>query len=103
MDIFSLILFCLNLFHNKSNDYLTLTSIPAETWEYKLGNKSALNWIIDQYQIKTDKRSGIVNVPNQLENEMYIVSLIKKIVTVSVETVKLIKELELIELNPSPD
>jgi predicted helicase len=75
------------------NEYLTLTGIPPEVWEYKLGNKSALDWIIDQYQIKTDKRSGIINDPNRLDDEMYIIRLIKKIVTVSVETVKLVAEL----------
>ncbi len=75
------------------NDYLTLKGIPPEVWEYKLGNKSALDWIIDQYQIKTEKRSGIINDPNRLEDEMYIVKLIQKIVTVSVETVKLVTQL----------
>jgi predicted helicase len=75
------------------NEYLTLTGIPPEVWEYKLGNKSALDWIIDQYQIKTDKRSGIINDPNRLEDEMYIIRLIKKIITVSLETVKLVSEL----------
>jgi predicted helicase len=75
------------------NDYLTLKGIPPEVWEYKLGNKSALDWVIDQYQIKTDKRSGTINDPNRLEDEMYIVKLIQKIVTVSVETVKLVTEL----------
>jgi predicted helicase len=75
------------------NEYLTLTGIPPEVWEYKLGNKSALDWIIDQYQIKTDKRSGIMNDPNRLDDEMYIIKLIKKIVTVSIETVKLVAEL----------
>ncbi len=75
------------------NEYLTLKGIPPEVWEYKLGNKSALNWIIDQYQITTDKRSGIINDPNDLDDEMYIIRLIKKIVTVSVETVKLVSEL----------
>lgn len=75
------------------NDYLTLTGIPKEVFDYKLGNKSALDWIIDQYQIKTDKRSCIINDPNNLDDEMYIIRLIKKIITVSLETVKLVSEL----------
>ncbi|MEN9461930.1 MAG: hypothetical protein RIS84_1950 [Pseudomonadota bacterium] len=82
----------------KYNDSLTLSGIPPEALEYKLGNRSALNWIIDQYQISTDKRSGITNDPNNLEDESYIVKLIRRIVTVSVETVGLVKEISGCEL-----
>ena len=82
----------------KYNDSLTLSGIPPEALEYKLGNRSALDWIIDQYQISTDKRSGITNDPNNLEDERYIVKLIMRIVTVSVETVGLVKEISACEL-----
>ena len=47
------------------NDFLALDGIPAEAFNYRLGNRSALEWIIDQYRVKTDKRSGIVNDPNR--------------------------------------
>jgi hypothetical protein len=46
------------------NEFLTLEGIPPETFEYRLGNRSALDWVIDQYQVSTDKRSGITNDPN---------------------------------------
>jgi len=82
----------------KYNDSLTLSGIPPEALEYKLGNRSALDWIIDQYQISTDKRSGITNDPNNLDDESYIVKLIMRIVTVSVETVGLVKEISGCEL-----
>jgi predicted helicase len=75
------------------NDFLSMTGIPYEVFEYKLGVRSALEWIIDQYQIKTDKRSGIVNDPNREDEPDYIVRLIGKIVTVSLETVKIVREL----------
>lgn len=75
------------------NDFLTLTGIPANVDEYKLGNRSALDWVVDQYQISTDKRSGITNDPNREDDPMYIVRLIKKVVTVSVETSLLIQQL----------
>jgi predicted helicase len=75
------------------NDFLTLTGISPETFEYKLGNRSALDWIIDQYQVSTDKRSGITNDPNRLDDEEYIVRLIKQVITVSLETVKIVKGL----------
>ncbi|WP_293878648.1 type ISP restriction/modification enzyme [uncultured Brevibacterium sp.] len=79
------------------NDNITLTGIPDEAHEYMLGSRSALEWILDRYQVKTDKASGIVNDPNDwgLEhgNPRYIVDLIKKVTHVSVETVKIVKSL----------
>ncbi len=50
----------------KYNDFLTLDGIPAKAFEYRLGNRSALEWVIDQYRVKTDKRSDIENDPNRL-------------------------------------
>jgi len=75
------------------NDFLTLADIPSEAFEYRLGNRSALEWIIDQYQVKTDKRSGIVNDPNRPEEPEYIVRLVKKIITVSLKTREVINAL----------
>jgi predicted helicase len=72
------------------NETLTLSDIPPEVFNYRLGNRSALDWIIDQYQVSTDKRSGIVNDPNRLDDEGYIVRLIQSIVTVSLETGRLV-------------
>jgi predicted helicase len=70
------------------NNSLTIGGIPPETFDYRLGNSEALDWIIDQYRIKVDKRSGIVNDPNRLDYEEYIVRLIGRVVLVSLETVK---------------
>jgi predicted helicase len=75
------------------NQFLTLSGIPKETYDYRLGNRSALEWIIDQYQISTDRRSGITNDPNRAEDPQYILRLIGQIVTVSLETVKLVRSL----------
>lgn len=75
------------------NDFLTLAGIPPEALEYRLGNRSALEWIIDQYQVSTDKRSGITNDPNRLDDEEAIVRLIGQVTQVSVETVKIVKSL----------
>jgi len=75
------------------NDFLILGGIPPEVFEYRLGNRSALEWIVDQYQVSTDKRSGIVNDPNRADDPEYIVQLIDKVVTVSLETVKIVKSL----------
>ncbi len=75
------------------NQFLTLSGIPPETFEYRLGNRSALEWVIDQYQVSTDKRSGIVNDPNRAEDPQYIVRLIGQVITVSLETMKVVKSL----------
>ena len=75
------------------NDFLTLDGIPAKAFEYRLGNRSALEWVIDQYRVKTDKRSGIVNDPNRADDPQYIVKLIGKVITVSLETVGIVEEL----------
>ncbi|MFM6191503.1 MAG: type ISP restriction/modification enzyme [Planktothrix sp.] len=75
------------------NEFFTLSGIPPEVFEYRLGNRSALDWIINQYQVRIDKRSGIVNDPNRLDDEQYIVRLISQVITVSLETVKIVKNL----------
>ena len=75
------------------NDWLTLSGIPPEAFAYRLGNRSALEWVIDQYQVKNDPRSGIVNDPNRPDDPQFIVRLIGQIVQISVETVKTIQEL----------
>ena len=75
------------------NDSLTLAGIPPEVFAYRLGNRSALEWVIDQYRVKTDKRSGIRSDPNRLDDEKYIVRLVGQVVRVSLETVSLVRGL----------
>ena len=75
------------------NQFLTLSGIPKETYDYRLGNRSALEWVIDQYQVSTDKRSGITNDPNRADDPQYILRLIAQVITVSTETVRIIRSL----------
>jgi predicted helicase len=75
------------------NKFLTLEGVPPQAFEYCLGNRSALEWVIDQYQVTTDKRSGIVSDPNREDDPKYVVRLVKQVTTVSVETVRLVAEL----------
>ena len=75
------------------NDFLTLDGIPSKAFEYRLGTRSALEWVIDQYRVKTDKRSGILNDPNHADDPQYIVKLIGKVITVSLETVEIVNKL----------
>jgi predicted helicase len=72
---------------------LTLGGIPPETFHYRLGNRSALDWVIDQYQIYEDERSGIRSDPNREDDEEYIVRLVGQVVKVSLETVKIVNGL----------
>src|SRR5699024_3358505 len=51
------------------NTSVTISGIPAEAERYMLGSRSALAWVIDRYQVKTDKASGIVNDPNDWADE----------------------------------
>ena len=75
------------------NDYFTLVGIPPEAFEYRLGSRSAVEWIVDQYRVKVDKRSGIRNDPNRPDAPQYIVDLIRRIITVSLRTVEIVKGL----------
>ncbi len=72
------------------NDSLTLDGIPPEVSLYRLGNRSALEWVIDQYRVTEDARSGIKSDPNREDDPEYIVRLVGQVVRVSVETVKIV-------------
>ncbi|MEO7653614.1 MAG: type ISP restriction/modification enzyme, partial [Bryobacteraceae bacterium] len=69
------------------NESLTLGAIPAETFAYRLGSRSALEWVIDQYQIKAESD------PNRDEDPNYIVRLVGQVVRLSVRTVQLVQNL----------
>lgn len=75
------------------NEFLTLAGIPPEVFDYKLGNRSALEWIIDQYRVTRDEKGNIASDPNRLDDEEFIVSLIAKVITVSQETLKIVNGL----------
>ncbi|MCY4147191.1 MAG: helicase [Chloroflexi bacterium] len=78
----------------KYNDTLTLRGIPERAFAYRLGNRSALDWIVDQYRVKTDKRSGIAHDPNGYSDDpQYILKLIERVITVSVRTVAIVERL----------
>ena len=79
------------------NDFLTLDGIPEKAFDYRLGTRSALEWIINQYCVKIDKRSGIVNDPNRADNPQYIVKLIGKVISVSLETMDIVENLPVLQ------
>lgn len=79
------------------NNAITIEDIPAEAYEYVVNGKSAIEWIMERYAITTDKKSGIINDPNdwarEHNDEKYIFNLLLRIINVSVQTVKIVKGL----------
>ena len=83
----------------KFNSDITISNIPEKAYEYVVNGRSAIEWIIDQYQVKTDKKSGITDDPNDYsEDEKYIFNLLLRIINVSVQTVDLINSLPKFEV-----
>lgn len=84
------------------NPWITLSHIPQEAYEYVVNGRTAVEWIMERYQIKTDKASGITNDPNDWATEQgkprYILDLLLSVITVSVETVKIVNELPGLEV-----
>ncbi|MFJ8561926.1 MULTISPECIES: DEAD/DEAH box helicase [Streptomyces] len=81
------------------NNRVTLTNIPEEAYRYQLGARSAIEWIIDRYQVKIDKASEITNDPNDWSDDpRYIIDLLKRIVTVSLETMKIVDTLPSLDI-----
>ena len=88
------------------NDWVTLAGIPDEAHDYVVGPRSALEWLLDRYRVTTDKASGIVNDPNdwgaEIGNLRYIVDLVKRVTTVSVETMAIVTALPPLEEATQP-
>lgn len=80
------------------NDRITLTGIPLQAYEYVVNGKPALDWVVERQGVKTDKDSGIVNDANDWANETvndpkYPLQLFQRVVTVSLETMKIVRGL----------
>lgn len=81
------------------NESITIKNIPERAYEYVVNGRPAIEWIIDQYQVKTDKKSGITDDPNEFsDNPKYILNLLLSVITVSMRTLELIDELPEFEL-----
>ena len=83
------------------NGTLTLCDIPEMAYRYQVNGRSPIDWAIDRYQERQDDKSGIVNDPNLWapDNPRYIPDLIKRLVTLSVESLDLINELPAFEVS----
>lgn len=83
---------------------LTLHDIPEEAYGYVVNGRSAIEWLMDRYQVRTDKASGIVNDPNEYSDDpRYIVDLVKCVVTVSMETLNVVNMLPPLRERPQPE
>jgi predicted helicase len=86
------------------NHNITMTAIPLEAYHYVVNGKSALDWVMDRQCVKTDKESGIVNDANDYANETmnnpaYPLELFQRVITVSLETIKIVKALPSLDID----
>lgn len=76
------------------NTDITVTNIPNKVYNYIVNGKPAIEWIIDQYNVSIDKKSGILDDPNDFsEDPNYILNLLLSVITVSMKTLGLIDKL----------
>jgi len=85
------------------NGKITLRAIPAEAWDYVVNGKAALDWVMERQSVKTDKASGIVNDANDwaietMGNPKYPLELFQRVVTVSLETQKIVAALPKLDI-----
>ncbi|MCG1511447.1 DEAD/DEAH box helicase family protein [Staphylococcus epidermidis] len=81
------------------NEHIIIKNIPEKAYEYVVNGRPAIEWIIDQYRVKTDKKSGITDDPNEFSDDpKYILNLLLSVITVSMKTLELIEELPEFEI-----
>lgn len=84
------------------NNQITISKIPLKAYDYVLNGKSAIDWIMERYAVTTDNKSGIRNDPNdwaaEHNDEKYILNLLLRIITVSLETCKIVASLPKLKL-----
>jgi predicted helicase len=90
------------------NDRITLTGIPLEAYDYVINGKPALDWVVERQCVKTDKDSGIVNDANDwavetMGNPRYPLELFQRVITVSLETMKIVDDLPKLDIVSSAD
>lgn len=85
------------------NSQITISGIPTKAYEYIINGKSAIEWIMERYQVTTHKESGIKNDPNdwakEVGNPRYILDLLLSVINVSVQTVEIVNSLPNIKFN----
>lgn len=83
---------------------MTITGIPEEAYRYTLGSRSAIEWVMERYQVKTDPASGIVNDPNAWAlaegDPRYVPDLLARVTSVALTTVRVVEALPPLEVLP---
>nr|WP_258529982.1 type ISP restriction/modification enzyme [Pseudomonas aeruginosa] len=85
------------------NHRITLKDVPEAAWDYVVNGKAALDWVMERQAVRTDKASGIVNDANDwasetMGNPKYPLELFQRVVTVSLETQKIVKGLPKLDI-----
>jgi predicted helicase len=79
------------------NHAIRISGIPLEAYDYVVNGRSPIEWVLYRYQVKTDQDSGLKNDPNawavERDQPRYILDLILSLITVSLETLKIVKDL----------
>lgn len=85
------------------NDKITISNIPEKAYEYIVNGKSAIEWIMERYAFTVDKKSGIINDPNdwckEVNDEKYIFDLLLRVINVSIQTVDIVNSLPKIDFD----
>ncbi|MFQ3228742.1 DEAD/DEAH box helicase [Reinekea sp.] len=86
------------------NEFITVRDIPIEAYEYVVNGKPAIEWVIERQAVTTDKKSGIVNDANDwaietMNNPKYPLELLQRVITVSLETMKIVKDLPKLDID----
>jgi len=86
------------------NDHITVKDIPLEAYDYIVNGKSAIGWVMDRQCIKVDKKNQIVNDANRfaietMQDPAYPLRLLAKVITVSLETIRIVGELQNVDFS----
>jgi len=85
------------------NDKITITGIPLAAYDYIVNNKTAIDWVMERQSVRIDKTSGIINDANDfacetMHNPAYPLELLLRTITVSLETMKIIRNLPKLDI-----
>lgn len=81
------------------NSDITIKNIPDQAYEYIINGRSAIEWIMDQYELIEDKKTGLIDDPNEYSNDnKYVFNLLLKVINMSIQTVDLVNSLPSLEI-----
>ena len=85
------------------NRSISIKNIPLKAYDYMVKGRPAIQWVMEQYKIRTDKKSGITNDPNdyskEIGNPRYILDVLLGVITISIETLRIVEGLPKLEFD----